>query len=806
MTFLQDLRTAARALRRSPGTTLLALTCLALGIGATTAIFSVVHAVLLGDLPYRDSRSLVRLDEVIQPHGAGALYAAVSAPDFRDFRDRSHSLTDLAAYQPRNMNLAGDPPVRLAVTAASANLFDVLGARPILGRTFLPGEDARGAPGVVVLSEGLWRTRFGGRSTALGSTVTLDGRPFTIVGVMPDRFDFPIGPSHQDAWAPLWPAARAEIDSRGAHFLHVVGRLRKGASVSSANLELTEIAADLRRAYPDDWVDRGASVRSAAEVVVGDVRTPLLVLLGAVTLVLFIACANVASLLLARATLREREVAIRTALGARPGRIARWLLTESVLLAALGGTLGLGVAAVSLKAILVLAAPGLPRASQAGLDPVVLGFAVLLSCLTGVVFGLAPLRRAVGTDLREGLMSGGQRTGADPRQQRFLRNLVATEIAVSLVLAAGAGVLVRSFVRLMRTDPGFHPVGVLTFRTRTAFGSDSTTYLRFYGPALGRIRALAGVRTTGLISALPLQTTGNFANVDIIGRGSAGAGQQPLAEFRVVSADYFTTLGIPVVTGRGFDDRDRPGSVHVGAVNEAFVRKYLHDEQPIGRRLQAWSPDTFMIVGVVGDVRQSGIDQDARPEIYVSAAQNPWLLGGGMSFVIASSIPPDRLVGPVRAALRAVAPDQPIFSVETMEQVITDSLRGRALTLTLLGVLTVLAVVLAAAGVYGVMNYAVARRMRELGIRMALGASAGTLTRMVLTDASRLAGWGIALGTLGALALLSLLQGLVFGVSTHDPLTLGIAVVLILGVALAASALPALRAARADPLSVIRAE
>jgi putative ABC transport system permease protein len=523
--------------------------------------------------------------------------------------------------------------------------------------------------------------------------------------------------------------------------------------------------------------------------------------------VLLIACANVANLLLARATTRRREVAIRTALGADRRRIVRQFLTESVLLAAFGGVLGVGVAALSLRAILTLAT-SLPRADAIGLDPTVLAFTATLAVATGIAFGLAPALQASRANLRQDLTDSSGKASTGARQHRALKGLIVGEIALSLVLLTGAGLLVRSFAALLHTDPGLDARNVLTFRTRVVMGAypDSTPYSRFYGPALDRVRAIHGVRSAGIINLLPIQSSGTNGNFVIIGQPEdPDPTRRPWGEFRVVSSGYFKALAIPVVKGREFVDGDIASSQPVILINQEFARRYFPNQDPIGQRMRAWSPAEMTIIGVVGDVHQAGLDQEARSEVYVNAAQNPQRLGN-MTFAVSTSASPTQLVPAVRAAIRAVSPEQPLFAVESMETVIDDSLQARKLVLVLLVVLAALAMTLSAAGVYGVMSYSVSQRTREIGIRMALGANGRSVTAMVLRDAALLAGGGVVAGLAGATILSRFMESQLYGVSARDPVTLAIATLILPVVAIASSAIPALRASRADPLVAIRAE
>jgi len=804
-TLLQDIRFAVRTIRKQRGTSTVAVVCLALGIGANTAIFSVVRAVLMESLPYRDPSRIVRVYETANFAGTRGT-GSVSVPNFLDWRREQRPFVDLAAYSAGSVDLAGEGnPERVRAVRATANLFNVLGATPAIGRAFTSDEDQPGRNPVVVLRDGFWRRRFGADRAVVGKLVSLDNKMYTVIGVMPPSFDFPIAPIHNDVWFPLlW--SENEMKFRGNHWLSVVARLKPGVDSAAATAQMTPIAQRIGRDFPDEQKDRGIQVNTLNGIVVGRVRTPLLMLLGAVGLVLLIACANVANLLLARASGRRREVAIRTALGAERGRLVRQFLTESVLLAATGGLLGLAVAHWGLKGILAYAAAALPRAEAVHLDGSVLAFVAAVSLATGIAFGLVPALRASQSDLREDLAESAGRTGTGRKHHRTLRGLIVAEMALSLVLLVGAGLLMRGFIALMSTDPGLKPDRLLTFHIAAPSGRmpDSVRYLQFYGPVLQRLRGLPGVTDVASTSIVPIQNSGWNGNFNIVGRPvEKDPSKQTFAEYRVVSSDYFHTMGIPVVRGREFSDQDAAGAPPVVIVNDEFVRRYFPNEDAIGKQLFPWTEKAATIVGVARSVRQVSLDQAPRPELYVAAAQTPGNLRD-VAYVLRTQANPESLVPSVRVALRDVAPDQPIFLVKTMNDVISDSLQSRKLTLSLLAIFASLALLLSAAGIYGVMSYAVSQRQREIGIRMALGARASTVTRMILSEAGTLAAIGLAIGLIAAALLTRVLSSMLYGVGTHDPLTFVAVALLLVGVALAASMLPAVRASKVDPLRAMR--
>jgi putative ABC transport system permease protein len=807
--FVQDVRYALRSLRKQPGFTAIAIACLALGIGANTAIFSVVRTVLLGSLPYREPARLVRIYETFTAQGKSGLLGSVSVPNLADFRAQTTSFDGLAAYNGMSMNLVDrEQPERLRINEVTANAFALLGTPPLAGRLFRPDEELPGAPDVAVISEGFWRRRFGSRREIINTTIRLDSTTFTIVGVMPSSFDLPVSALHTDAWTVFRPERNGDAKNRGAHFLQVFGRLRPGVDAATAAADLRTVVARIATVEPGEMEGRSATTKSMEEVLVGSVRPALLLLLGAVGLVLLIACANVANLLLARASGRRREVAIRTALGANPRRIVRQFLTESVLLSAAGGVLGLAIAFGSLRVILSFAATTLPRADAVGLDPLVLAFTAAISIITGIAFGLVPALQASRADLRQDLSDSSGKTSISGARHRALKALVVAEIALSMMLLTGAGLLVRSFGTLVKTDPGLQAHNVLTFKTRLATSSelDSSLYVRFAGPVLEKLRALPGVRAAGTTSLLPVQSWGTNGNMSIVGRPvETDQSKRPFAEFRTVSSGYFAALGIPMRAGREFGSHDVPGALPPIIINQEFARRYFPGEDPLGKQINAWSATPYTIVGVAGDVRQAGLDQEPHSEVYVNAAFNPQRLTN-MTFVVSTASDPARLVPSVRDAVAAVSPGQPLYGIETMESVISSSLRSRELTLVLLAVLAALAVALAGAGIYGVMSYLVTQRTRELGIRMALGASARGVTAMVLSDATKLAGAGVAIGLVASLALSSVMQSLLFGIGARDPITLVASSIVLPAIAIASSLVPALRAARADPLTAIRAD
>ncbi len=802
-TFGQDLRIALRSLRKSWSFTVVALLCLALGTGATTAIFTVVNAVLLRPLPYPEPEQLVRIYEtqINDERWSGS----ASPANYLDWRRDATAFEQLVAYDRGSANLSGNgAPERLTAVRATANLFAALRVAPALGRTFLAGEDEPGAPHVVVLSDAVWRTRFGADRGLVGRAITLDGESYTVIGIMPPAFAFPAA-RPTDVWLPL-AFTPEEAAVRGNHFLQVVGRLKPGVTLTAARAQLRQIAARLARQYPDDQATRTVKLLSLHDDLFGSLRPRLLVLLGASALVLLVACVNVANLLLARAATRRREVAVRAALGAGRARLVRQFLTESVVLALAGTAAGLALARGGVHALVTLAARSVPSARPVNFDAGVFAFAVAVAVLTGIAFGLVPALQGARVSPRDGLAEGGRAGSAGRAQQRLRGGLVAAELALALVLVIGAGLLVKAFVRLAATPSGLRTDHVLTLHVSLPERQyDGHMADRFYRPVLDRVTALPGVTAAGWISVLPIQDywyNGSFA---IEGRPPAPRGQEPVAEHREVSPGYFTALGIPIRAGRNFSEQDAAGAPLAVIVNEALVRKYFPHEDPIGQRLVI---DTLKltIVGVAGDVRGAGLDQAPMPEFYVSYLQLPEFLPSAMSLVVRATVPPESLTPAVRGAIQSIDPTQPIYDVETMDQVVSASLADRRLYLWLLGAFAGIALVLAAAGIYGVTSYLVAQRTREMGIRLALGAEARSLVALVVRQGAQVAALGTLAGLAGAYALTRLLSSLLYGVSATDPAVFAGVAALLAGVALVACYVPARRVTRVDPTIALREE
>jgi putative ABC transport system permease protein len=807
-TVWQDVRYAARTLRRSPGFAAITILILALGIGANTAIFSLVSAVLLKPLPFPEPDNLMLLWEDVSSVG-GPTRTEVTPADFADWRERNHSFEGLAAMESRTYNLVGGgDPEKLAGVRATANLFALLKMPALLGRTLLPEDDAADAPPVAVISERLWRGRFASDPSIVGRTVNLDGLERTVVGVVPPYFQFP------DKDATVWVPAKytaAELTRRDTYYLYVLGRVAPGITQEVAQADMATIAAAIRADNPQ--YRGGVTVAALHEHLSREARPTLLILLSAVAAVLLITCANVANLLLARGASREKELAVRKALGAAPARMLRQLVTESGVLAALGVLLGIALSTASFGYLARLVPATYPGSAAPALDWRVLAFTVALTLVTVLLFGAAPALAAARTSFNETLKKSVGAT-AKPHGGRVRNALVVAEIALTVVLLTCATLLLRSYGALLAVDPGFTPDHLLIANTELSPSQypDPVQRSAFYAGVLERVSALPGVVSAAYVNYPPLTFNGGRVGLRIEGRPPPEPNDiaNNMAANRVVTGDYFRTLGVPLIAGRTFDSRDAPDAPPALMINRALARKQWPNEDPIGKRLAfggAGSP-WFTVIGVVGDVRQMQLDRPSEPELFFSAQQagNLGPFNWPKSLVVRTQGDPLALAAPLRSAVWDVDPNQPVSGVRPMGDVLDAELASRNTQLTLVGAFAALALVLAAAGLYGVLSYAVSQRTAEIGLRMALGAQRGNVVGSVLGSALRLAAVGLALGVVGALAATRLIATFLFGTASTDPATYAAVAAAIASITVVASYVPARRAASVDPMAALRVD
>jgi putative ABC transport system permease protein len=800
---------ALRTLIRWPGFTAVVVLTLALGIGANAAIFSVVNAVLLRPLPYTDPDRLVYLSGTPTDGDSAKVGRSSSYPDYVDFRTRAKSFSQLAAFSVQQTTVTGKSfePAIVSGAPVTANLFPILGVSPAMGRGFAADEDRPGAPAVVLVSDEFWRQRLSANPNAIGSSISINGRPATVIGVMPPRFTFP---GRSAVW---FPAAESnDPRTRGQHSYMILGRLAPGTTIAAASREVAGIARQLETEYPGLNAKRSARLQGMAEATVGDVRPALLVLLGSVVLVLMIVCVNVANLFLARAAARAREVAVRTALGAGRSRLARQFLTESFVVTATGGALGLVVAFWGSKLLVSKAPRSIPRASEIGIDGNVLLFLIALSAVTAVIFGVLPaLQMSRGmpiASLREG--GRGMRGGLARRGLR--QALVVSEVALAVVLVVGASLLVKSFWKMQHVDPGFVPDRMLAVQiqlppSRYAGFADADRVRAFYAELYSRLAARPEVQAVTVAMQHPL-TPGWTSSFTIAGREPPPVGQEPESSIRPVMAGYFRAVGARLLRGREIQESDRVGAPGVVVINEAFARLHFPNEDPIGKRIlrASWwkgMPTSYEIVGVVADERFQGPRAPADPATYFSLPQftfnDNWLL-------VRTKGDPKAFIPTLRQTVWAMDRDLPLENVRTMDELLGDSVADSRFNTALLSLFAVVALLLAAIGIYGVLSYTVAQRTSEIGIRMALGAQRSSVLRLIVGNGLALAIIGVVIGTVGALVATRALDRLVFGVSTTDPAVFGLVALVLTAVAVTAAALPALRASRVDPIVALRSE
>ncbi len=816
-TIWQDIRYGARVLLKNRGVTAVAVITLALGIGANTAIFSVVDAVMLRPLPYQNPERLVALWENVPTHGQWR----VTPANFFDWKKQNTVFEDVAAYGGSTMTLTGDgEPEQLQGTRASAGYFEVVGVQPMLGRSFVQEEYEPGKGQVVILGAAFWQKRYGGDRAIVNRAITLNGNSYTVVGVMPPAI-YPAWPTtagqisfdekRQQIWTPMsFSAQWAGV--RTAHVLGVVARLKPGVSLAQAKAEMTTIGARLESAYAANKGE-GIIVNRFMDEVVGNVRPALITLLGAVLLVLLIACANIAGLLLAQHAARSKEIAIRAALGAGRGRLVRQFFIEGMLLSFLGTTAGIVLAQIGVDAMMKIMPPQIPRLNQVQLDLRVLGFTFLLALLTCLIFGLVPAWQASKSDLQSTLEQGGRNAGPNSSRQRFRQTLVVLQVGMAVMLVVGAGLLVKSFWRLRQVDPGFRPEHLLSASLtlpQSKYGEPSKVN-NFYNQLIDSVANLPGVEAAAIAYDQPLQS--NWVDAfSIEGRPQNQVGASSSANFIPVSWDYFRTVGAEIVNGRTFtpvDDQDHPGVV---IVNEAFARHYFPHEQALGQRLQLSAParlwsdqrlTSFEIVGVAGDVKSAGLKAASEPAYYVPATQAPLQ---DMTFLVRTHGDPAALAPALRNAVWAIDPNQPISDINTLEKIVADNIAQPRLNMLLMGLLGALALVLATVGIYALLSYAVTQRTQEIGIRLALGAQVADVLKLILKQGMILVVIGEVLGLAGAFALTRLLRGLLFGVTPTDATTFAAVSAVLITVALLACYIPARRATKVDPLVALRYE
>ena len=806
----QNFRFALRRLRKNPGFTVVAVLTLALGIGANSAMFSIVNAVLLRPLPYRDPQRLMLLAERWPQFPRLSL----SYLNYKDWRDQSHSFEAIGAVRNNVMTMTGGTEAeRLPTQNVTANLFDLLGIKPELGRTFSDAEDKPGAPPVAVISHSLWERRFSSSPSVLSQTITLDNQNYSIIGVMPPRFE--ILQQVADVMLPFEPWARTLPDDRSWHpGILPIARLKPGVSLEQARSEIAVIAKRLEEQYPETNTNVTSLVDPMLEQIVQNVHTALWVLIGAVGVVLLIACANVANLLLVRATGRRREMAVCIALGARPFDIVRQLLAESILVALAGGAFGLALAWAAVPLLVRLAGNSLPRSNSVSIDLGVLGFTALIAFVAGILFGLAPARHTWRIDLRETL-NETNRGGSVRAVLRTRAALVVSEIALAMLLLVGAGLLFKSFERLSRISPGFSTDHILVaniVRSPTAY-SDRNVRLGFFDRLFEQISALPGVRSVGAASFLPVTGAGPALHFNIQGRPPRSPQEYTIASYRAVSSGYLKALELPLVAGRWIEDRDREGAPAVVVINSSFARTYFPNQSPLGQHLQVGAmpnPDPRVpwmeIVGIVADVKQS-LASESSSEMYVPFRQADLVLPVlTMSLVVRTAGDPLAQTNSIRSVVHNIDPNQPVTAIRSMDENVAQSVSAPRFRTVLLSVFAGIALVLAAVGIFGVMAYSVAQRTRELGLRIALGASRGRVLQLVLAHSVRLTLVGVGIGLVATFLLTRYVSSLLFNVPPYDPMTLVGVVAALIVISLCACYLPARRATLVDPIVALRDE
>ena len=809
-TLWQDLRYGMRILARKPGFTLVAVMTLALGIGANTAIFSVVDAVMLQPLPYQKPQDLILLRHIDKTKGTRS--ESVSYTDFQDWKAQNRVFEDLATFRQWGFALAVDNDLE-AVQAAtvSSNFFELLGVKPFKGRTFLPEEENRESEKVALVSHALWQKVFGGDAELVGRQINLSNQLFTVIGIMPPDFKFPFQTERAEIWTTNAILSAGMMDYRGARNVQVVARLKPGVSLQAAQTEMTGIAGSLEQQNPHTNRDLGVVLVGVQDELTREVRTALWVLFGAVTFVTLIACANVANLLLARAVSRHKEMAIRAALGAGTWHIVRQLLTESLLLSLTGGAVGLLLAAWGIDLLLALSPQNLPRINEIGISGPVLAFTFTISMGTGFFFGLLPALKAARPDLNEALKSGSKTSVSGVGRNWLRSSLIVGELALAVILLTGAGLLINSFIRLNRVELGFRPENVLAAGLNLSPNSypKGENRVAFLQLLQEQVKSLPGVHAVSFTSTLPFSGVGIGSSFKIKGREWPANDKMPMAGTFTVLPDYFATIGMPLLQGRQFtdsDDKSRPGAA---IINEAFARQYFPNENPLDQSVTPAanrdkdSPAEFAVVGVVGNVRGAALDKEPKPEIYTPYRQTPWTFG---ELVIRTENDALSLSATVRRQIKNLDPGQTVAGMNTVENLISGSIKPQRFNLLLLSIFAATGLMLAFVGIYGVMSYHVADSTREIGVRMALGAQTADVLKLVLRQGARLTLFGVVMGLVGAFGLTRLMVGFLYGVKPTDPLTFAGVSVLLALVATLACYLPARRATKVDPMVALRYE
>jgi len=814
---LKDIRFASRQLVKQPAFTSIAVVTIALAIGATTAVLSLVNGLMVRPLSYREPQQLVLLLQHFKSQNLERI--PVSPPEFKDYEARAHSFEKLGAFRYTNFNLAGeDRPERISGATVTADVLPLLGVSPIRGRFFQPEECSLGRDDVVIISARLWQRRFNSDPQIIGTKLLLNGKNFTVVGVMLASFDFPLqlfnlGNGGQfggraDIWKPL-AFTEEEMKKRGSRSYAMIGRLAPGTSLAQAQTEIESINAQMRREHPDNYMQDnsfGGDVLSLQDLAVSGMRPALLILLGAVFLVLLIACANLTTMLLARAAAREREIAIRVALGAGRLRLLKQVFTESVLLSLIGGVAGVLLALWGVESLKAVGAQTVPRLREVNIDLVVLGVTLAICVGTGIIFGLVPGLASSRPELTEALKEGGRSSTVGTRRNRLRNGLVIAEVALALVLLSGAGLLIKSFTRLQNVNPGFNPRNALTFEVslpKIQYPDDASV-VRFNNEAQRRIAALPGVQAAGFSTILPLAGTNSDWSFAIEGRPSDNNSPSPDEEKRQVSPDYFRAIETPLIKGRFFSDADSADAPLVISVNQTFAKKFWPKGDALGKRITfddpKKNPKWITIVGIVGDIRHFGLDIDPKPEMYVPFSQSAY---STTICVVRSNQDARTLLAAIRREIQAIDSAVPLANVRSFETVIAESVAPRRLSVVLLGVFAGVAVLLASVGIYGVMSFLVVQRTHEIGVRMALGAQRSDVLKLVLFRSLKLISVGTIIGLIVALMSTHTLRALLYSVSAFDAMTFVLVTILLGAVALAASYLPAIRATKADPMVVL---